>query len=214
MRAPALVLLSLVAACHCLQPVEELREDGGAGGGSGGGSAGGAAGGSAGGAAGGAPGDGGCTAASQCPGPGPAMHHCGFAMDAGFSCVDQTCLFECFSGRTCDTRADAGCLTCGAVRACAPGTGCGFSAAASVLSHNGCPAALPMDLQLAPLPGACGWVVTSSTGGDFGTLYRLDDGTLLAHFPSLGGTCTGFSQGQQVERWLLSCPACQLEMLP
>jgi hypothetical protein len=209
MRAALIGVLLSAAACQCLVPVTE-HLDGGEGGGSGGGAAGGAGGVAGGGTAGGP-----ACAPAQCPGPPPASSHCSFGRDAGFSCIDEKCVFECFPGRTCDTADDAGCLTCATGRSCAPATGCNWTAAARVIGDNGCAMSLPSDLMLTPLAGVCGWAVTdAATGRALGSIYRLDDGSLLAHLGDLGGTCVGFSQGMQVERWMFSCPACQVEIWP
>lgn len=206
---PIVLTVSLFAAasCNCLVPVYEF--DGGSGGGTGGSAGGGAGGGVA-------SSDGGCDAFTQCTGPRPAQSLCGFTQrDAGFSCIDRRCVYDCEPDRTCNTSGpDAGCLTCsGAGTSCQAGpAGCGTSRTAVIDATNGCPGTL-MDLTLTPIPGACGWTVTeTSTGRVVGTVYRTENFEYLAYLPELGGTCTGFSLATQVERWLLSCPACQLEL--
>jgi hypothetical protein len=131
-------------------------------------------------------------------------------MDAGFSCIDNACLFECTKGRTCDTQADAGCLTCGSARSCDTGSSCGTP---RIATSAGC-TALGVNLHLVPLQGHCGWSVidTNGDGGLFGEIYRLDDGEYVAHLPALGGTCTGVDTFGHVDRWIISCPLCQYEL--
>lgn len=143
------------------------------------------------------------------------MSLCPFVQrDGGYSCIDASCVFECGGGRTCSTAEDAGCLRCGAARACEAGPGCNYNLTGFIESDNGCPASLPTQLTLTPLGnGTCGWTLTeTATGRTLGTVYRLSDGTYLAHLAELGGTCVGFSLSTQVERWLVSCPACQFEV--
>jgi hypothetical protein len=211
--APVVAVLSLAAACRCFEPVIETL-DGGTAGGSAGGTAGGqaTAGGTA--TAGGSGSAGACGTASQCTQPGPALSLCtSWQGDGGYSCIDSACVFECTGGRTCSTAEDAGCLTCGTSTACETTVGCNRTAVAVIDADNGCPASLAPDLTLTPLTNACGWTVTeTATGRTVGTVYQLSGGTYLAHIAELGGTCVGFSLPTQVERWLVSCPACQLEL--
>ncbi len=201
MRALVTSLLVLCAGCRCLEPVVEGL-DGGAGGGAGGGSGGGMASG------------GGCESAASCTAALPAQSLCSVVQrDGGYSCLDRTCVYECSGGRTCDTREDAGCLRCGTKRTCEDGPSCNHTKLGSVGTNTACPASLPAQLSLTPIAGACGWTMTdNATGRVVGTVFLLSDGTYLAHIPELGGTCTGFSLATQVERWLLSCAACQFEL--
>jgi hypothetical protein len=151
---------------------------------------------------------------TDCQGPRPATSLCGFVtVDAGFSCIDRVCVYDCQPGRTCDTALDAGCLTCGASRSCsAATTACNFMQSGVVEADNGCPAGFGPDISLTPIPGDCAWRMTDASGRDLGTVHRLENGGFVLHVSVLGGTCTGFSLATQVERWLVSCPACQFEM--
>ena len=210
--ASVVAVLSFAVACRCFEPVIETLDGGPAGGG---GTAGGGATGGGSATAGGSATGGGCGTASQCTQPSPAVSLCSSWQGdgGGYSCIDSACVFECTGGRTCSSAEDAGCLSCGAARACETTVGCNRTAVAVVDSDNGCPGSLPTDLTLTPLVNACGWSVTdTTTGRTVGTVYQLSDGTYLAHVAELGGTCVGFSLPTQVERWLLSCPACQLEL--
>lgn len=193
--------LVTAAACNCFTPVEEVHGDGGVGGGAGGGTGGGSV------------SSGECDSAAECAAKArPATSLCPRAnLDGGFSCIDHACVFECEPGRSCLSGVgDAGCLDCGAERSCAPSPmGCGGTRAAGVESDNGCPGNL-MTLMLTPLTNACGSSIADATGRVVGKVYRLADGTFLAFVPELGGTCVGIDLGTQVERWVLSCPKCQL----
>jgi hypothetical protein len=152
-----------------------------------------------------------CSVPAHCSRPGPATSLCPyFQRDGGFSCIDRTCTYECLPNRTCST--DAGCLSCDTGGSCESGASCGQTAAAAIESDNGCPGGL-MDLTLTPIAGHCGWTVSdTATGRVIGTIYRLQDGTYLAHLDDYGGACTGTSLFTQVERWMFSCPACQFEI--
>ncbi|MBL8953010.1 MAG: hypothetical protein JNK82_19690 [Myxococcaceae bacterium] len=213
-RALLLFTLSFAAAaCRCYVPVIEGLDSGTAGGSAAGTAGGGATAGGTG-TAGGSGSAGACGSAAQCTQPGPAMSLCSFGQtDAGYSCIDSECVFECTRGRTCSTAEDAGCLACGAARSCATSPNCNRNAVAALDSDNGCPMSFPSGLTLTPLANACGWTVTETgTTRTVGTVYQLDDGDFVAHIAELGGTCVGFALASQVERWLLSCPACQLEL--
>lgn len=156
----------------------------------------------------------GCSTAAQCTGARPAQSLCAFtSVDAGFSCIDTKCVYDCQPDRACTSNADAGCISCaGKATSCQRGPmGCGTTKVATVDTTNGCPGNL-MDLTLTPIAGTCGWsIADTNTSRSVGTVYEVDDGYLV-YIPELGGTCTGFALSTQVERWLLSCPACQLEL--
>lgn len=227
-RGAALVLSLLLQACNC-SPMLVVPADGGSVGGGAGGSGGGVAGGSGGGTAGGSGGggsaggtggsgggsasvDGGpaCTTAAQCNAAPPSQSLCSFGgTDAGFSCIDQRCVFDCFKGRTCDYDAGPGCLACTSSFSCLQ-TGCGAMVRQATLEAQtpGCGLTFT-SLTLTPT-GGCRYTATEGTTA-VGTLTQLGAGQYVFTSPTLG-TCVGSSTFGQVERAVLSCEKCQFQL--
>lgn len=166
--------------------------------------------------------DAGCTSAAQCTGsPGPGTQWCDTSPpDAGFSCVESTCLWECPltpAGRTCTVDQGSYCLRCGDAGTTCPQTGnCGGSIAftATVEQGSSCTTwpgtTIPfttVDL-MRTASAQCRYFV-SGAQQTLGEVWRLETGEYLAYFPGLGGWCTGRSAFTGVPRGIFNCPACQ-----
>jgi hypothetical protein len=170
--------------------------------------------------------DAGCARASQCTsGPQPTTNWCnGSQPDAGYSCIANTCLWECpvsSAGRTCIVDMGSYCLRCGddAGTACPRSgtTACGAPAtmgSAMVESGSTCvtwpgSSVLFTDVTIMRTASAqCRYMVTGA-GQTLGEFWRLDDGEYLAYFPGFGGWCTGRSAFTGVPRGIFNCPSCQ-----
>jgi hypothetical protein len=143
-----------------------------------------------------------CTTAAQCTAFLP-QSLCSFSSDAGFSCIEQRCVFECTQGRSCAFDAGASCLDCTvpAVTACVS-TGCGAATMQGQIESvsPGCQPGFT-DVMLVPR-GGCQWTVTDATGTK-GTMTHLGSGQYVGQFQGLG-TCVGVSLFTQVERVLFS----------
>ena len=198
-----------VGGCQCLQPVGEGNPDGGgadAGSNLDAGSSPDA------GVDAGAPSDGGnpvqCTTAAQCIGARPAQSLCSFGPDAGFSCIDRRCVFECSPDRTCLFDAGTSCLDCVTPTATSClNLGCGAATMQGQVESMTASCQLGFsDVMLQPL-GGCQWAVTDTTGPK-GVMTQVGGGQYVGQFTGLG-TCVGMSLFTQVERVLFSCEGCQ-----
>lgn len=188
----AAAMLSL-GGCNCLEPVAEEKDGGGRL----------DAGRSDAGDAGPAPA---CTTAAQCQGAFPAQSLCSFGGDAGFSCIDQRCVFECSRGRACTFDAGPACLDCSSGTSCVePACGAASLQGQVEAVTTGCQVGFT-DVMLQPT-GGCRWLVADATGTK-GVVTRLGSGVYVGTFPNLG-TCVGMSTFSQVERALFSCEGCQ-----
>lgn len=234
MRALALLGMTLAAAsgCQCFVPVDEpdggLPEDAGTDAGRDAGLP------DAGGADAGEPdagqGDGGCLRATQCTGgPQPTANQC-FGSDAGFSCVQNTCLWECpistTAGRSCIVDMGSYCLRCGddggttcpmsGTTACGGpvtmGTATVESAGAACATWPG--TSLPFtDVDIMRTASAQCRYLLGGAGQSLGEVWKLDGYEYLAFFPGLGGWCTGRSAFTGAPRSIFSCPACQFVLM-
>ena len=188
-----------LGGCQCLEPVAELTPDGGADAGRPDGGGGGDAG-SDGGAQ-------GCATAGDCAGAvGQSL--CSFGTDAGYSCIDRRCVFECSKGRSCTFDAGASCLDCSvpATTACLT-LGCGAAVMQGQVEATTSSCQLGFtDLMLTP-KGGCQWAVSDAAGAK-GTMTHVGSGQYVGQFTGLG-TCVGVSLFTQVERVLFSCEGCQ-----
>lgn len=200
--------LTVIAGCQCLVPVDEpdgsiaidagLTADAGL------------------------PSDGGCVRPTQClTGPQPTSPWCATSPpDAGFSCVQSTCLWECpltTAGRTCTVDQGNYCLNCGdAGSACPMSNNCpgGVAATANVEAGSACttwPGTSTPFTNVSIMRTAsaqCRYLI-SGAGQSLGEFWRLDDGEYLAFFPGFGGWCTGRSAFTGVPRGIFNCPSCQ-----
>lgn len=171
--------------------------------------------------------DGGCERAAQCTaGAQPTINWCVvLPPGAAFSCVANTCLWECpINGakRTCGI--DGGCLDCGDA-----GTDC------PRLGNCGGPTGLLTTVvepgsQCATWPGTtlpftsvtiartasaeCRYLAFHDGGTpSLGEFWRLANGDYLAYFPDFGGWCTGRSAFTGAPRGIFNCPACQFVLV-
>jgi len=197
--APWLVASAVLAlgGCQCLEPVAEVTPDAGKDGGADAGRL----------DAGTDAGAAGCTTAADCAGP-PGQSLCSFGTDAGYSCIDRRCVFECRQGRSCTFDAGASCLDCTVPSGTACLTlGCGAAVMQGQVeaSTSACQLGFT-DLMLVP-QGGCQWEVSDATGAR-GTMTHVGSGQYVGQFAGLG-TCVGVSLFTQVERVLFSCEGCQ-----
>jgi hypothetical protein len=149
-----------------------------------------------------------CTSAAQCLGALPVQSLCNFGGDAGFSCIQQRCVFECTKGRACDFEpAGFACLACATppVTAC-KSPSCGAAMIQGQVESSSCNIGIT-DVLLSPLGTDCTWAMTDVTGAR-GTMTRLTNGEYVLQFRN-GSTCVGVSLFTQVERVLFSCENCQ-----
>ena len=208
-----------LAGCNCSPPLVVPADGGSAGGGSGGSGGSGGTGGSGGGFGGSGGGSGAdaglreCTSAAQCTKAPPSQSLCSFTpSDAGNSCIDGRCVYECFQGRTCDFDAGTSCLACAtppATQCVQPGCGAMTLQVGVETVGPGCTVGF-MNAMLVPL-GNCQWKVTDATG-DKGTITRLQNGHYVGTFTD-HGTCVGANTFGQVERVVFSCPNCQFQVV-
>jgi hypothetical protein len=209
-----LVAVLVASGCNCFAPVEEVRPDSGVDAGFDGGIDGGV--------------DGGCARAIQCrQGPQPTSGWCGPSPDAGFSCVERACVWECplgGAGRTCGVNMGSYCLECGDAGTACPLSGtCGAPStvgSASVEPGSTCTTwpgtGIPFtDVTLMRTASAqCRYMISQAAGAQgLGELWRLDDGSYLTYFPGFGGWCTGRSAFTGAPRSIFNCPKCQFVLL-
>ncbi|MDP1826054.1 MAG: hypothetical protein Q8L48_22505 [Archangium sp.] len=175
-------------------------------------------------------GDGGCMRAAQCTGvPQPTSTWCssGSSRDAGFSCIANTCLWECpltSAGRTCIVDMGSYCLRCGGDA----GTTCPLSGTcpggpsttqtAMVEAGSTCTTwpgtTTPFtDVSIMRTASAQCRYAMSGANQLLGDFWRMDDGTYLAFFPGFGGWCTGRSAITGAPRSIFSCPSCQFVLM-
>jgi hypothetical protein len=165
--------------------------------------------------------DGGCTTPTQCTGTQPTTRWCNTFVDAGFSCVEQACVWECPStaaGRTCTVNQGSYCLECGDAGTACPQTGntCGtaLNVTATVEPDSSCttwPGTTMPFTEVTLMRGAsaqCRYVV-SGTAQSLGEVWKLEGGDYVAFFPGFGGWCTGRSAFTGAARSIFSCPVCQ-----
>ena len=173
--------------------------------------------------------DAGCARATQCTsGPQPTTQWCNTSRpDAGYSCIERTCLWECpigAPGRNCIVDQGSYCLRCGdAGTACPLTTNCGgpsTSITASVESGASCTTWPGTNIPFTEVTlmrtasAQCRYLASGVDGGQsLGEVWRLNDGEYLANFPGLGGWCTGRSAFTGVPRGIFNCPACQFVLM-
>ncbi len=157
-----------------------------------------------------------CTAPAQCFGTQPTTNWC-YQTDAGFSCVERKCLWECplgGAGRTCAIT-DGGCLACTTQTVCPINcSGVGYSA--TVESASACTVwpgtTIPFtDVTVMRTASAqCHYTAFQTAGAQqLGDIWRLSNDEYLAYFPSFGGWCTGRSAYTGIPRGIFNCPLCQ-----
>jgi hypothetical protein len=129
-------------------------------------------------------------------------------MDAGNSCIDGRCLYECVNGRTCGWDAGPACLACTTPSVLACETfGCGAAVRQGSVEGMSTSCQVPFtDVMLVPT-GGCQYHVVSN-GVTVGTVTQVSTGDYVGTFDGLG-TCVGMTLFTQVERWLFSCGGCQ-----
>jgi hypothetical protein len=170
--------------------------------------------------------DSGCLQADQCTaGPQPNTQWCQTSPDAGYSCIQSTCVWECPftpAGRTCTVNQGTYCLECGDAGTSCPQTGntCGapLNAAAQVESDSTCttwPGTSTPFTDVTLMRGAsaqCRYLI-SGAGGALGELWKLEGGEYVAFLPGFGGWCTGRSAVTGAPRAIVNCPACQFVLM-
>lgn len=170
--------------------------------------------------------DAGCSRAAQCTGgPQPTTTWCGTSSgDAGFSCIANTCLWECpitSAGRTCIVDMGSYCLRCGddAGTPCPSSNNCGpMNSMATVEAGSTCTTwpgtSLPFtQVDIMRTASAQCRFAMSGAGQLLGDFWRLDNGEYLAFFPGFGGWCTGRSAFTGAPRGIFNCPACQFVLM-
>ena len=172
--------------------------------------------------------DSGCARATQCTaGPQPTSTWCsGARPDAGYSCIERTCLWECplsSAARTCIVDQGSYCLRCGddGGTACPLSGNCGApmtTSAASVEPGSSCrtwpgSGILFTDVTIMRTASAQCRYTISGAGRTLGEFWRLDDGEYLAFFPGFGGWCTGRSAFTGAPRGIFNCPSCQFLLM-
>lgn len=167
----------------------------------------------------GSPGDGGCALASQCTGgPQPTSSWCNTTQpDAGFSCVQSKCVWECplvTAGRTCTVNQGTYCLECGdAGTMCPETTSCTSVGMMTATVESGAACTTFTDVNVMRGASAqCRYFVNTNTSAS-GEIWRLPNGEYLAFFPSLGGWCTGRSAFTGAPRSIFNCPGCQFVLM-
>ncbi len=170
--------------------------------------------------------DGGCTQATHCAGGAPPTPRwCNPAVDAGSSCIAQSCVWECpltAAGRTCTVNLGTYCVECGDAGTTCPQSGntCGsaLNVTAQVEPDSTCttwPGTLIPFTEVTLMRGAssqCRYLVTGA-GQSLGEVWKLEGGEYVASFPGFGGWCTGRSAFTGVPRSIFSCPACQFVLV-
>lgn len=174
---------------------------------------------------GGRPADGGaldagpCTAAAQCTGSAPTSSWCA-GSDAGFSCIERKCVWECpltNARRTCIVDGGyGGCLVCGAQTICpinCPGAG-GYNTVVESGSlctvWPGTSIAFTNVTIMRTASAQCHYTAYQTAGAEqLGDIWRLSNDEYLAYFPSFGGWCTGRSAYTGAPRSIFNCPRCQ-----
>lgn len=161
-------------------------------------------------------GDGGCSAPAQCSGTQPTTNWCA-QTDAGFSCVERKCLWECpqtGAGRTCVI--DGGCLTCAAQTVCpvnCSGTGNYATTVAAGAACTVWPGTTTPFTNVSVMRTAsaqCHYTAFQTGGAlQLGDIWRLSNGEYLTWFPAFGGWCTGRSAFTGMPRGIFNCPLCQ-----
>ena len=215
-----LLMLLVVPACQCLEPVAEETDDAGADAGRDAGSGPNDAGRNDAGSDAGLPtNDGGveCRVASDCGGTPWSSAWCQFGAPPGFSCVAERCVAECVgdAGQTCisDTP-PSDCLTCSAGPICAT-EGCPTDAFVARVSTVECrpgfaPTLMPGDeLSFVPVRGASCMLSVSAPARGLGLAIRDTRSTRHAWFlRELGGWCVGDALPTGAIRSVVACPAC------
>ena len=159
-----------------------------------------------------------CLLAADCSGSKPSVPWCS-QPDAGssFSCVNQSCLWECQGGRVCSLQWDGGCLECTIPQShgCT-GIGCFNPSGTATVESATCanPVVAPptpfvnTSLTFGPL-GDCRSEVAIAAGAPIGEITQLSTGDIIGDFPSMGGLCTGRILPTNLTRMLINCPSCQ-----
>ena len=210
MRFAFLVGVLSLGGCQCLEPVAEVSPDAGRDGGVDAGRA--DAGPIDAGTDAGPAQDGGgpaCTTVADCVGGLPSQSLCSFSADAGFSCIQERCVFECTKGRSCGFDAGpAPCLSCAlpSSSSCAVAM-CGFMATMQgQVESSTCTVPFTAVMLQPENLGGCSWSVTDATGTR--GVINFVNGQYVGRFAGLG-TCVGVSLFTQVERLVFSCEGCQ-----
>ncbi len=215
------LLLTLVAGCQCLEPVDEfpgefpddagpvLIEDGGLTQGDGGASA-----------------DAGvpeCLSPTDCEGAFTPMRWCGLFGDGGveWSCVNRRCVAQCAGegGQTCEQSAPEQCLRCPPTATCIPadcGGGRNQRWRVEELSCRDGGVTLAEGDVLFERPGnGCGIPFSRQRDGGavFATLYLQSARSMSADTPALGGLCLVNDLPTGAQRMAFDCPACQMVLM-
>jgi hypothetical protein len=165
------------------------------------------------------PSDAGCALANECTaGPQLTSNWCNTTQpDAGFSCVQNKCVWECplvAAGRTCTVNQGTYCLECGdAGTMCPETTSCNAmgSVMATVESGSSCTTFTSVTVMRGA-SAQCRYFVNTNTNAT-GEIWRLPNGEYLAYFSELGGWCTGRSAFTGAPRSIFNCPACQFVLM-
>jgi hypothetical protein len=156
--------------------------------------------------------DGGCDAPDDCLGSRMPVMFCGIVAGAGWSCVDNACLWECNGGRTCETSEspDGGCIHCDTL-----GTECRDSFCTNAGTRNAtidssnCSAIAMGTAAVVSGGDGCNYSLTLANDRALGGFQEVGGGDFLATFDPLGGTCTGAILPTGAERWVFDCPTCE-----
>ncbi|MBI3185788.1 MAG: hypothetical protein HYZ28_26925 [Myxococcales bacterium] len=153
-----------------------------------------------------------CRVASDCPWlPSDAGLYYPCPNSGGMSCIDGRCIFECDSGRACETDAGSHCLLC---RSPVEKTDCGATVCSAIWTCR--MQVFSSTCAQGPVEGAsfdvirqpdCSWKVAVPDGGPVvGGYWDLDVGQSFGTFPGVEGTCVGRDLFTGVPRMQWSCP--------
>lgn len=209
LRTPWLsLLLAVVPACQCLEPVSEDAGsnagqfmDAGLDGGADAGRS-----------------DGGeeCLTAADCRATPWASNWCVFGTPPGLSCVGNRCVSECVAdaGRTCTYDAGPECMDCSDEAPLCNADTCPTAAFSATVSSVECrPGVTPalstgMTLSFVPIRGAsCEMSVSTNVAG-LGQVVRGPNGRQYWFIRGLGGWCVGEELPTGAIRSMVACPDC------